>query len=142
MTNQDFDDAVEQYHRALAEFVKGNPNPQKEMFSRSEHVTLANPFGGAKRGRQEVVAELEHASSFYSDGEPVGFETIAKLVTPGLAFIFEIERYRARFGGHDVAPRSIRVTSVFQQEDGKWRVLHRQADPFVLAQSAESAAGR
>ena len=41
----DFDEVVEQTHRALAEFVKGNPKPSKMMFSHKEDVTLANPFG-------------------------------------------------------------------------------------------------
>jgi hypothetical protein len=40
----DVDDLIEQYDLALGEFVKGNPEPVKELFSHREDVTLANPL--------------------------------------------------------------------------------------------------
>ena len=45
MSTSEFDDALAQYHRAAADFVKGNPEPYKKMFSHGEEVTLGNPFG-------------------------------------------------------------------------------------------------
>ena len=39
------DEVVEQHHLALGEFVKGDPEPLKMMYSHREDVTLANPFG-------------------------------------------------------------------------------------------------
>jgi hypothetical protein len=41
----DLDQVVEQYHLALGEIVKGNPEPLKVMYSHREEVSLANPFG-------------------------------------------------------------------------------------------------
>ena len=41
---EDVDKLIEHYHLATAEFVKGNPEPYKELFSHREDVTLANPF--------------------------------------------------------------------------------------------------
>ncbi len=38
------DEVVEQYHLALGEFMKGNPEPVKKLFSHREDVTLANPL--------------------------------------------------------------------------------------------------
>ena len=35
---------VERYKLATAEFVRGNPEPYKGLFSHREDVTLANPF--------------------------------------------------------------------------------------------------
>jgi hypothetical protein len=37
--------ATERYHAAAAEFIKGNPEPQKAVFSRGEDVSLVNPLG-------------------------------------------------------------------------------------------------
>ena len=45
MNTTDFDEVVEHYHRALGEFLKGNPEPNKMMYSHQEDVTLANPYG-------------------------------------------------------------------------------------------------
>ncbi|WP_192365412.1 hypothetical protein [Mesorhizobium mediterraneum] len=39
----DFDQAVEKYHLALDEFMKGNPAPAKKLFSQRDDVTLGNP---------------------------------------------------------------------------------------------------
>jgi hypothetical protein len=45
MATSEVDLAIEQNHRALNQFVKGNPEPLKELFSHRENVSLANPFG-------------------------------------------------------------------------------------------------
>ena len=42
---QSLDEVIKQTHLALGEFVKGNPEPMKLMFSHREDVSLANPFG-------------------------------------------------------------------------------------------------
>ena len=41
----DLDEVVEQYHLAAGEFVKGNPEPARTLFSHREDVTLASPQG-------------------------------------------------------------------------------------------------
>ncbi len=84
----DVDDLIEQYHQALDEFLKGNPEPVKQLFSYRDDVTLANPLvGPPARGWEQVAAALEHAASQCRDGENVGFETVAKYVTPELAYV-------------------------------------------------------
>jgi ketosteroid isomerase-like protein len=139
MSTFDFDEVVEHYHRALGEFVKGNPEPVMMMFSHREDVTLANPLGPAVRGWEQVAAAGERAASQFSEGESVGFEIVAKYVTPELAYIVEVHRGKARFGARqDVAPFALRVTTIFRPEDGVWKVVHRHADPITTAQPAES----
>ena len=46
----DVDKLIEHYQQATAEFVKGNPEPYKALFSHREDVTLANPFFPPVRG--------------------------------------------------------------------------------------------
>ena len=47
------DEVIEQYYLAANEFVKGNPEPAKSLFSHRDDVTLANPrvlpCGGGSR---------------------------------------------------------------------------------------------
>jgi hypothetical protein len=40
-TVDDVDELIEQYYRAQGEFLKGNPDPVKDIFSYREEVTLA-----------------------------------------------------------------------------------------------------
>jgi ketosteroid isomerase-like protein len=135
----DVDQLIEQYHQALDEFVKGNPEPVKKLFSHREDVSLANPLGPAARGWEQVAQTIERAASNFRDGEFVSVETVAKYVTPELAYSVWVERVKAKIGGReDIAPSALRVTIIFRAEEGAWKVVHRHADPISTAQPAES----
>ena len=139
MKTVDFDEVVAHYQRALGEFVKGNPEPNKMVFSHREDVTLANPLGPPARGWEQVAATMERAASQVREGEIVAFENVAKYVTPELAYIVWVERTKAKVGGRrDVTPFALRVTTIFRPEDGTWKVVHRHADPITTAQPIES----
>ena len=134
---------VEKYHLALGEFMKGNPAPAKELYSRRDDVTLGNPFGPFARGWKQVVETMEQAASNYRNGDATGFENIAKCVTSDLAYLVEVERLRSKVGGRsDVTPLALRVTSIFRQEDGLWKIVHRHADPITTTQRADSVLSR
>jgi ketosteroid isomerase-like protein len=130
---------LEQQHQALAEFVKGDPEPLKGLYSRRADVALANPWGPAVRGWEAAAERMERAASMFRDGTVDGFEPIAQFAAADLACLVEIERYEVKVGGSD-EPGSValRVTSVFRREDGDWKLVHRHADPITAPQSPES----
>jgi ketosteroid isomerase-like protein len=135
----DVDKLIEQFQLALGEFFKGNPEPVKNLFSHREDVSLANPLGPPARGRDEVAQTIERAASNFTDGEVVGFENVAKYVTPELACVVWLERAKVKLGGmEDLAPSVLRVTMVFRPEGDTWKVVHRHADPITTAQPADS----
>jgi hypothetical protein len=102
------------YQRALGEFVKGNPEPAQELFSHREDVSLANPLGPPAREWEQVAPTMKHAASNFRDGEMVGYETVAKYVTPELAYVVWIERAKVKVGGsEDTVPSALRVTMIF-----------------------------
>jgi ketosteroid isomerase-like protein len=135
----DVDELIEQYQLALGEFVKGNPEPAKKLWSHREDVTLANPYGPPVRGWKQVAETMERAASNFRDGEASSFENVAKYVTPELAYVVWLERVKAKVGGREgIAPSALRATMIFRPEDGVWKVVHRHADPIITAQPAES----
>ena len=135
----DVDKLIERYHLGSDEFLKGNPEPLEELWSRREDVTLANPYGPPVRGWDEVAKVTEHAASQVRDGELVSVEIVAKHVTAELAYVVEIERPKAKIGGsEDITPFALRVTMIFRPEDGGWKIVHRHADPITTPQPAES----
>ncbi len=139
MATTDFGETVERSHRALDEIVRGNPRAYQTLFSREDDVSLANPFGGIACGRAEVEERLKLAAANFRDGRATGFETLVKTVTPELAYLVEIERYRTKLGGsEELSDVALRVTSIFRREDDGWKLVHRQADPRVSPQTAES----
>jgi ketosteroid isomerase-like protein len=137
--SQQHDLPLEEYHRAGLEITNGNPDVYKALYSRHDNVTLANPFGPPARGWGDVSATLDRAATKYRDGEVVGFENVATVITPELAYTVEIESYRARVGGAaEITPVAVRVTTVFQREDDAWKVMHRHADPITAPRPPES----
>jgi ketosteroid isomerase-like protein len=134
------DELIERYFRAQGEFLRGNPEPVKDLFSRREDVTLANPYGPPVRGWEKVSKSIEHAASLRSDGTFVEWQIIAKYVTAELAYVLQIERAEARIGAReDITPLAVRSTMNFRpEEDGEWKIVHRHADPITTPQPAES----
>ena len=139
---QEHDLPLEEYHRAGREITNGNPDVYKQLYSRRDDVTLANPFGPPARGWSDVSATLDRAAANYRDGEVVGFENISTVIGSDLGYTVEIESYRARVGGaEDITPVAVRVTTIFRREEGIWKVVHRHADPITAPRPPESVIG-
>jgi ketosteroid isomerase-like protein len=135
----DVDQLIEQSHLAGDEFLKGNPEPLKELWSCREDVTLANPYGSVAHGPKQADEATERAASQFRDGELVSVEIVEKLVNSELAYVVEIERAKAKIGGReDITPFALRVTMIFRPEDGTWKVVHRHANPIITPQPAEA----
>ena len=124
---------VQQYHEALDVFVRGTPEPLKALFSRTDDVVLANPFGPAVRGWEDASAALDYACARFSDGDASRFDRMASYLTADLATIYEVEQGKISVGGGPVAAWVLRTTTTFRREDGTWRVVHRHADPISTA---------
>jgi ketosteroid isomerase-like protein len=139
MVAPDLDQFVDQYHGALDEFFRGNPEPAKLLCSHREDASLANPFGPVAVGWSRVAETMERAASNYRDGGATGFETLTTYVTPELAYLVGVERFEAKIGGNkETASGALRVTSIIRPEDGGWRIVHRHADPITSTRPAES----
>ncbi len=143
MTASDLTDFVRDYHRALNEFFRGDPNPAKGLYSHRDDATLANPFAPVAVGWEQVEQTMQRAASNYSEGRSTDFETLASYVTKDLAYLVEVERFEAKIGGEEeMASGALRVTTVIRPEDGAWRIVHRHADPITATRPAESVVQR
>src|SRR5262245_11667880 len=89
---------VERCHDALGSLVRGDAKPWTELFSRSEDVSLGNPFGPFAVGFDAVMDTARRAAERYSEGEIVGFERVATYEGTDLACVVEVERFRALVG--------------------------------------------
>ena len=94
-----FEEEVARYHLAVPEITRGDPGPVKDLYSRLDDVTLANPFGGIARGWAQVEARLDQASRQFQDGEMLGFDTITSYTARDTAYLVETEHFRARLEG-------------------------------------------
>ena len=134
----DLEQVIEQYHLALGEFMKGDPEPVWKLHSHREDVTLANPRGGIAHGWEQVAQRMADVASGRREGE-ASFEIVEKYVSPELACVVEMERAKAKFGAsEDVTSYALRATILFRREDGTWKVAHRHADPLSSFQPEAS----
>ena len=137
--SDDLEATIEESHRALDAFLKGDPAPLQALYSQRDDVSLANPFGPAQRGWPQVRDTMARAAEHYRDGRALGFDRISEHVTAELASIHELEGFQAKMGGsEEVTPVSLRCTSVFRLETGGWKIVHRHADPITDTRPAES----
>jgi ketosteroid isomerase-like protein len=135
----DVDELIERYQLGLDDFMKGNPESVKELFSHKEDVTLANPLGPPAHGWDQVSATIEQAASHFRDGRFLSVEIVEKHVTPEFAYTLWLEHAEGKVGGReDVAPATLRVTMIYRPEKDGWKVVHRHADPITTARPAES----
>jgi ketosteroid isomerase-like protein len=138
-TVDDLNQVLEKWHLAQDEFVKGDPELVKQMWSHADDVSVANPYGPPVRGWDKVTKVVEHAASLRRDGKATGYEVVAKYVTGELAYVVQIERAEAKIGAREeITPYAVRATNIFRPEDGEWKLLHRHADPITTPQPAES----
>ena len=125
----ELDELIERYHRALGEFMKGDPEPAKRLWSHREDASLTNPQGSVARGWTELAEAMDRAASTRRDGKFLGFEIVTKRVSDELAYVVEVEHLEAKVhGGREMTPYALRVTMIFGPEERVWKVVHRHAD--------------
>ncbi len=140
---EDLDRVIDESHTAVAAFARGDAEPLKALYSHADDVTIANPFGPPVRGWPGAAETMTRAATYYRDGLALGFDRISEYATPDLAYVVEMERIEAKIGGSsERTPVTLRVTTVFRPEDGRWKIVHRHADPIATARSAESVIQR
>lgn len=134
-------EAVEASHQALAAIIRGDGEPFLALYSDAEDISIGNPFGPFALGRDGTRTAGSRAASNYSDGQVLGFDHIATHATDDLACVVEVERFSVRLaGGPDLTSVALRVTSLYRNEAGGWRLVHRHADPITSVRPAGSVA--
>jgi ketosteroid isomerase-like protein len=115
---------------ANREFIQGNPEPLKRLYSHADDITIFGGFGGLERGWTETEPRLDWASAQFAGGS-VEEKDLSVMVGADLACTATIERYDARLKDGSVFAESLRVTQLFRREPAGWRLVHRHADPLV-----------
>jgi ketosteroid isomerase-like protein len=140
MLPPDLVEVIDEDHRANDALVRGDPEPKKMMFSHREDVSLANPLGPPVRGWDQVESTLDRVASQVREGQPQRFERISEYANEDLAYVLEIERCPGvKIGASDdIAPFSLRATTVWRREDAGWKIAHRHADPITTPRPVES----
>jgi hypothetical protein len=123
-----WDEARNQHKAALAEFVKGNPEPSKALWSHRDDVSIFGGWGAYERGWAAVGPRLTWAASRFRDGE-IEVESVVAWEAADLACTVDIEHQVACLDGtSERVPITLRSTHVYRREGSDWRCVHRHAD--------------
>ena len=127
-----FTATVARTQHAVAALLGGDAEPEKELWSRRDDITLANPAGGFRRGWADVEAGLDLAASGFAGGRSCTFEEVAVEAGTDIGYVFELERFRSdQTEGRRVVDGALRAVMIFRMEDGDWKLVHRQADTLT-----------
>lgn len=127
--------------------MRGDLVAYRERLSLSPDFVLMAPFGGPPTRPNPSEEAWAAIARFFEDGQDSSFELVQAYHSPQMVVLAGIERTRAKVGGClDLQPWALRVTLVFAEQGGQWRLAHRHADPLVhgisLQHAAELGAGR
>jgi ketosteroid isomerase-like protein len=105
----------------------GDAEPRKKLWSHEEPVTL---FGAAvtKHGWAEIEPFFDRLASGFADSRRGDHEILAAGASGDVGCIVAFEHTTASVSGAPAKPYTLRVTTIFRRESGKWKVVHRHGD--------------
>lgn len=136
MTDQSFEDFMEQRRRVAAAFVSGDSEPLREISTSADPATFFGPGGGVEQGAAHVLAGNETAARQFQRGGTTELEVLHSAADGDLAYWTGRQHATVRVEGHaEPMSMSLRVTEVFRRERGAWKLIHRHADPLAETKS-------
>lgn len=117
-----------------------------EMLAPTPDFSIMDPLGGpASHGYDGSPETMENRRRFFRGGGSASTELVASYGSGELAVLAFVERARMAIGDLPEQDWALRVTLAFRREAGRWRLVHRHADPLAhgidLAQSAALGRG-
>jgi len=124
--------------RALSQFYNAFNNrdldKMVENWAPTEEISMANPVGGIKRGRQEIKAVYER---IFQGPAQVSVEFYDYTLHQQQDIFFAVGRERGESRRGETSMKlAIRTTRIFRLLDGRWRQVHHHGsfdEPELLA---------
>ncbi len=137
-TDADFLSAVEKVTRAVNDFVNGDAEAFKSCWLQQAEVTIFGGRGAYERGWGEVGPRLDWAAAGFANGH-TDMEVLSIGCSGDVGYTVCLERGEATVKGQDgPSPMLLRVTHIYQRQDGIWGLVHRHADPVIEKTAAAS----
>lgn len=122
-------DFLPDFIEGLSAFHDGDADPHIALWTNTDPATLFAARGQCDTGTDAVVRRFREVAPWFAEVGDYEWRLLASEVSGDLAYTVGIERFRASLRGAPRALMELRSTHVFRREDGKWRTVHRHADP-------------
>lgn len=118
--------ASTQFYSALNRMLNGDAQALSDIWSHDSSVTTMHPIGGRQVGWDDVRESWEQVAQVASDGKVEIKDQLIRVVGD-LAYEVGAEHAEFKLGGQKVTG-DIRVTNIYQREDGVWKIRHHHTD--------------
>ena len=118
----------EKQHEAEAALVRGDVGPRLRMWSHRDPVSLFAAVGVSRSGWDELKPTFESVAARLSGGHDVRYELMAYGVSSDMAWTAGFVRFTGTMDGGPETRYALRLTNVYQREDGEWKVVHEHSD--------------
>ncbi len=118
--------ASQQFYAALNRMLNGDAGPLADIWSHSAFVTTMHPIGGREIGWDEVGRTWTQVATVASGGQ-VELNDQFIHVAGEMAYEIGTEVGKAKFGQQPVTIDQ-RVTNIYRQEAGTWKIVHHHTD--------------
>jgi ketosteroid isomerase-like protein len=130
MPGEDFDDFLKQRHAAAAAYVSGDPEPLGELVASEHDATFFSPRGDITAGTEDVAARYAEDAKAFGPGSQNDMETLNSGAGDEIGFWVGRQRSQATMRDQDDPVHfDLRITEIYRPEGGKWKLVHRHADP-------------
>ncbi len=120
-------EAATEFYSALNVLFTGNLAPMKEIWSHADDITYMGPDGGFQVGWLQVLANWKKQAAMKLGGR---VEPDQMKITAGqeIAVVQNYEKGVNTSAGGSNEQVSIRATSIFRKEQGKWKMIGHHTD--------------
>jgi ketosteroid isomerase-like protein len=125
-TKDEIREVSSQFYAALQRMLNGDARALSDVWSHRSFVTAMHPLGGRQVGWAEVRKTWEQVAQRSSEGK-VELKDQLICLAGEVAYEVGVEHVEANLGGQKVAAK-IRVTNIYQQEGGAWKITHHHTD--------------
>ena len=127
--HDDFSEFLRRREEASTAFVNGAFDPLDAVSTHRSPATIFGPRGDTVEGADEVNAANAAAAAMFANGSTNSFEIMHAASDDQIGYWTGIQHSVVRMRGRDdPIPMELRVTEVFRNEDGAWKLIHRHAD--------------
>lgn len=120
-------DGLERQVHADSALHDGDAAPRVALWSHNNPVTLFGAHVPVARGWTDLEEIFRWLAGRFSQSKTFDVELVAVGVSGDLAYTVGFEHSQFSLDGVPVAAATLRVTHIYRQENGQWRIVHRHA---------------
>ncbi|TPM94902.1 nuclear transport factor 2 family protein [Mesorhizobium sp. B2-1-3A] len=120
-----FDDFMAQPGKIAAAYSSGDASLVDAIVA-SERKATVSPTGGSVSGVANVAARYDSDANEFSPGSETKLKVLQ--ASQEIAFWTGFQVFDGKIGEHPTKMK-LRITEIFRRDSGKWKLIHRHADP-------------